>query len=524
MDAEIELKLFFEPQHQNALITILDSLPECEPKGLKRLSNGYFDTPDLTLRRWDMGLRVRGFDGHREQTIKTAGRVVGGIHSRPEYNVTIEQDFPTLALFPAEIWPKGSDIEQAQSELACVFNTDFARRCWHVQVEGSRVEVALDIGQIRAGSEGHYRTEALCELEFELLSGKPDALLMLASRVANSVPLRLGKASKAQRGYRLAAQSSPLMLEALDFIALPKDCDLTQAFASVLETGIERWQLIEAMIADSVIPQALQTNAQQASFESSEDAAQTSRLNDLALPALWTRLRACIRLLKLTLNQFGVLSETNAAMFAEIEQQLAFIEPARALSHLLQQQKAMVQKHCDGNALIEAIEAQYQAYDFADKLRALWAHLGYGQLQLSLVTLLHKVTHGEVRLDIQGSVAELSDALQQSSWEKIIALMPVERDLTSHDYQAVATALDESILVGFTYGALYSPKLRDQFRAPWLDLVLGIQTLMSYQALASIADNLGLDLTQWLDDKTSSLLNAMEYSRKSALTATPYWQ
>ncbi|HBF47976.1 MAG TPA: adenylate cyclase, partial [Shewanella frigidimarina] len=76
----------------------------------KKLTNGYFDTDDLQLRRWDMGLRVRGFDNQLEQTIKTAGRVVGGIHSRPEYNVNIDQKTPILSRFPKEIWPIGNDL------------------------------------------------------------------------------------------------------------------------------------------------------------------------------------------------------------------------------------------------------------------------------------------------------------------------------------------------------------------------------------------------------------------------------
>ena len=60
MNAEIELKLFFQLEQQQALIELLDSLPDSEPKACRKLSNAYFDTPDLQLRRWDMGLRVRG--------------------------------------------------------------------------------------------------------------------------------------------------------------------------------------------------------------------------------------------------------------------------------------------------------------------------------------------------------------------------------------------------------------------------------------------------------------------------------
>ncbi|MGL4834192.1 MAG: CYTH domain-containing protein, partial [Shewanella sp.] len=74
MNAEIELKLFFFPQDQVILINALNGLEHATPQGERRLVNGYFDTPDLQLRRWNMGLRVRGDNDHREQTLKTAGQ------------------------------------------------------------------------------------------------------------------------------------------------------------------------------------------------------------------------------------------------------------------------------------------------------------------------------------------------------------------------------------------------------------------------------------------------------------------
>lgn len=78
MEAEIELKLFFNENKRKTLIKLLDSTPSSDGKGCEKLTNGYFETPELTLRHWDMGLRVRGINAHREQTIKTAGQVVGG--------------------------------------------------------------------------------------------------------------------------------------------------------------------------------------------------------------------------------------------------------------------------------------------------------------------------------------------------------------------------------------------------------------------------------------------------------------
>ena len=51
--------------------------------------NIYYETPDAWLRGHDMGLRIRGENGHYEMTMKIAGRVTGGLHQRPEYNVAL---------------------------------------------------------------------------------------------------------------------------------------------------------------------------------------------------------------------------------------------------------------------------------------------------------------------------------------------------------------------------------------------------------------------------------------------------
>ncbi|QSX33002.1 CYTH domain-containing protein [Shewanella avicenniae] len=199
---EIELKLLLAPESISALKTTVNQLANVEAGQQKTLVNRYFDTPSLALRQLDMGLRVRGCNGALEQTIKTAGKVVGGLHSRPEYNVDINSEEPTLALFPAEIWPEGTDVAALQQQLRCIFSTDFVRTIWLIQRADAEVEVAFDQGTVAANG----KQEPICELEFELFSGDANALLTLAKQVAAVVPVRLGKASKAQRGYRLSGQ------------------------------------------------------------------------------------------------------------------------------------------------------------------------------------------------------------------------------------------------------------------------------------------------------------------------------
>ncbi|MCI2962318.1 CYTH domain-containing protein [Shewanella sp. N2AIL] len=498
MNAEIELKLFFLPIYQESLINKLDSLDNAVPQGKRRLANGYFDTPDLQLRQWDMGLRVRGYDAHREQTIKTAGQVVGGIHSRPEYNVTIQADSPDLSLFPASIWPADADLAATQAQLTCIFHTDFYRRAWHVQIDNSVVEVALDIGEITANGQ----QEALCELEFELLSGDTEALLKLATQVASVVPVRLGKASKAQRGYRLAGKAKPLDLTALEFLPLaePRDSstqDLTANCQILLETALERWQLLESMIAEESKPEAC--------------------------VALWWRMRACIRLLRMTLSQFELLNVTLSSQFMSIEKQLDFIEQAQALTALLGSQRGLFAKLGQHAQVKARLMAQLSEIHLTERLLSLWQQTEYGQLQLAIVEILLKVSAGEVDISNQPSLRQHADSAQQASWMAIVEVMPLNTVMTTANYLQVAAVLDESILVGHAYGSLYEAKSRDAFRAPWQDLVLGIKTLACYRAVQDASRELDIDLNEWLEDKQQSLLFAMESTRRNAMQQQAYW-
>lgn len=71
-------------------------------------------------------------------------------------------------------------------------------------VDDSRIEIALDQGEVKAGEFA----EPICELELELLSGDTRAVLKLANQLVSQTGLRQGSLSKAARGYHLA-QGNP---------------------------------------------------------------------------------------------------------------------------------------------------------------------------------------------------------------------------------------------------------------------------------------------------------------------------
>jgi triphosphatase len=210
MTTEIELKYLIPANHNDndlvvdKITALLNAQNITFTLDKKQLSNSYFDNNDLALRKMDIGLRIRGVDQAYEQTIKTAGKVVGCLHQRPEYNVALEGNHLDLSLFPEHIWPEHIDVLILQKSMQVIFNTNFFRQTWLITQESSVIELALDRGEISIDS--NVDTLAINELEIELVSGDEQALFTLAEQLMTVVQMKPGKLSKAARGYALYHQ------------------------------------------------------------------------------------------------------------------------------------------------------------------------------------------------------------------------------------------------------------------------------------------------------------------------------
>lgn len=245
MAQEIELKFIVNPAALETVRETLNAL-ESEHSEPRQLLNIYYETADNTLRRHDMGLRIRGVDGRYEMTLKIAGSVTGGLHQRPEYNVELSKPELDLSLLPAEIWPEGVDPTLLQPELNALFSTDFVREKWVVTRDGSKVEIALDLGEVKAGEHDGQR-EPLCELELELLEGETAAVLDLAKQLVNQPGLRQGSLSKAARGYHLAQGNIVREIKPLEVLRVAPKATVEQGLEGSLEMALEHWQYHEEL-------------------------------------------------------------------------------------------------------------------------------------------------------------------------------------------------------------------------------------------------------------------------------------
>ncbi len=249
MSEEIELKFIVHPDSVDALREQLNhwqsEFSHCNRLQACHLANIYYETPDGYLRANGIGLRVRGENGRYEMTAKTAGKVVGGLHQHPEYNVALTGPELAVALLPAEIWPEGCDVAWLASALNPLFSTDFSREVWAVTYRQSVLEVAFDRGEVVAGEQ----REPICELELELKVGRQEDLLSFADELVDIGGLRQGSLSKAARGYHLAKGNPPRERRPLGIVPTEAKMTLDQGIAAGLEYALAHWQYHEELWA-----------------------------------------------------------------------------------------------------------------------------------------------------------------------------------------------------------------------------------------------------------------------------------
>jgi Uncharacterized conserved protein len=242
MAQEIELKFIVDDAGTDALRQHLNTLKaEHTPAG--QLLNIYYETADNWLRRHDMGLRIRGDQGRYEMTLKIAGRTVGGLHQRPEYNIAIDQPELALDKLPAEVWPQGEMPEGLAQQVQPLFSTDFYREKWVVSQGKSQIEIALDLGEVKAGE---YQ-EPICELELELLSGDTADVLALAQQLTQTGLIRQGSLSKAARGYHLAQGNPDRLIKPAEIMPIKAKSTIEQGLEASLEKALAHWQYHEEL-------------------------------------------------------------------------------------------------------------------------------------------------------------------------------------------------------------------------------------------------------------------------------------
>ena len=237
---EIELKLTLPPQQVAAFLKRMArrrSVPVQQD-----LVTRYFDTPDFALSAQGVALRVRRVGRRWLQTLKTEGERQGGLSRRAEYEMPVSRGTPDWGRFPAEAleWVP----EALRAQLIPVFETRFHRTAWLIKGrEGAQIEVALDVGEVRAlkGINAGERSQPICEIELELKSGQPDALFALALEWAGQFDCLPFDVSKAERGVRLAHGVANAPVKSVS-LTLDGGMSVEDSFAAICQACLAQFQ------------------------------------------------------------------------------------------------------------------------------------------------------------------------------------------------------------------------------------------------------------------------------------------
>lgn len=516
MNTEIELKFLVSSESPQEKIQHYLTENKVEfTLEIKELGNCYFDTPDQQLRQLDMGLRVRTCNGANEQTIKTAGVVIGGLHQRPEYNVNIDSLFPQLSLFPDDIWTENQDITGLENQLTSLFNTNFTRTLWTIKTESNDcIELAFDFGQI--STDG--KSEVICELEFELIEGSRASLFSLADKLFEILDMRPGIKSKAARGYALWLNTDTnLNLTPFELIKLPSNTSIDKAFSQGLSYALTQLQkMIDAYVETPSLPYL----------------AKVVELLALIRHGFW-----------MFESHLPASAETTRDELSHFMQLLQWVDGAVYLKELTNK-TGNYRKRIDlSKQLSEQLKIEKRRYPDTEQVIELIVSKRFNRLQLALLELFLQIEQKDLQEDKSGTrkseggdvnillnnkrtLLKFASKCLEVSAINVFSANDHKPTMTSEEYLREQKFVVRHLLTGSWFGSLFDKEERLTYRSPWLDIKVGLselQTLWVLQKQLNLVDELPKKLINWHHSKVETLILALDSSRISATSTPKYW-
>ncbi len=333
---ETELKLLLAPQDLRRLRR--DPRIKALQQGrtsVRRVHSVYYDTPERALLRAGLALRLRSEGGRWLQTLKTEGQATAGLHLREEWEWPLPGEALDFGLIAETPEAKLFRAPRLRAKLAPVFSTEFERTRLRLGfADGSLAELCLDSGEIRSGR----RASAISEAELELLDGSPVRLYELALELAERVPLRLGQASKAERGYALARNERARPVKAAQ-LELEGAGSVAAAFAAIVRSCMAHLQANESGFLAGRDPEYLHQ-----------------------VRVALRRLRACFSLFKTVIPQPAF-----ALVAAQLREQNAALGRARDWDVFIATTLTPIAERVPGDlAIIQAVRERLTLVDDAD--------------------------------------------------------------------------------------------------------------------------------------------------------------
>ena len=186
MGLEFELKYAADPAALRALATRFGNFASIA------METTYFDTENRALSSKKLTLRRRFENGASVCTLKTPSSTYG----RGEYDV--KGDWSEAAT--QQLFADAGIAPIPFAEIVPVCGAHFTRLAKQIELSDCTVELALDEGILFGGG----KEIPLCEVEVELKSGAPEAVIRWATLLAQAYCLHAEHSSKFKRALALA--------------------------------------------------------------------------------------------------------------------------------------------------------------------------------------------------------------------------------------------------------------------------------------------------------------------------------
>lgn len=233
LPSEIEIKLDLSNE---ALESLLRSDLLGEPDDALQQSSTYFETDDRRLSQKGFSLRIRSTGASHVQTVKASGPAKS-LFVRSEWETPIEGNEPLLDHTSPLTGEFGPELE-----VEAAFTVFIERRVWNIELNGSRLEVVVDRGDVVSGD----RRSPIQEIEVELKDGDTKDLFVFIRKIDAIAPFRFGIQSKSERGLALLdRQQFMFKAERLD---LDRNIKTSAAFREIAASCFRQFRLNEEIL------------------------------------------------------------------------------------------------------------------------------------------------------------------------------------------------------------------------------------------------------------------------------------
>ena len=463
----------------------------------KQLTNQYFDTESFYFAKHRFGFRVRGCDGNYEMTLKTQGQTTGGLHQRGEYNVALPTQYPDLRLLDNVDWPDGMTSEALNQQLVKRFSTDFQRDEYQITIGEDVIEVVFDQGVVKTENDD----QLIDEVEIELKRGNVKRVFQMARVLNQHLSLRLSDTTKAAMGYTLLGES-PLRRRRLpEYLPLAIDVSTEQAFCRAVEIALLHWQHHEQVY--------MATKSLKYLDNINEGLYLLTQSVSLYLPVL-----QCAPLLNLHRR---LISYSRKWMWLSELHNIRFLRSKRGpFSHYLNEHDSLM-SYLQGRkvGLLQGRSPEELFFDQeANEIKILTSEIILNKPWREAITSSDK------------PLLEHAKGWLSQGWQNAMQSLSQPEPLSQTHYIATENILRQALNHGFLLADLFTDQ-RGDFRAPWLDILIGVEELKALMTLKKLLADAEFEddteLKAWTADKLSSLMHVIERTRKVAIQLEAYW-